>query len=74
MLFEKTYDYRRKMIVKGCGDLLDILKLFPYLHVKDYVSIYFYMDVYYLNYHLISKNFFVISRFRIGRKKQLCKY
>ena len=60
MLLEKTFDYRRKMIVEGCGNLLDILKLFPYLHVKDFVSKYFYRDVYYLNYHLYLKDFFVI--------------
>ncbi len=66
MLLEKTFDYRRKMFVEGCGDFLHILKLFPYLHVKDFVSTYFYMDVYYLNYHLISKKFLCyFSEFKI---------
>jgi hypothetical protein len=41
ILLEITIDYRRKMIFEGFGDLLDILKLFPYLHVKDFVSKYF---------------------------------
>lgn len=58
MLLEKTFDYRRKLIVEGCGNLLDILKLFPYLHVKDFLV---------FEFELVVKNSYVNIRTEIEK-------